>query len=94
MDPTFITVSMFNVNPAAFAFKDSERDSFFDGENNFIVRSGSGADIARVIFGNHRRNFAHKRLMHPSLVAFKILKMIPFSGFFNDPKWEKFFYFP
>jgi hypothetical protein len=94
MDPAFITVSMFNVNPAAFAFKDFERDSFFYSENNFIVRSGSGADIAFVIFGNHRRNFTHKRLMHPSLVAFKILKMIPISGFFNDPQGKIFFNFP
>jgi hypothetical protein len=31
MNPTFITVGMLNMNPVAFALKDFERDSFFDG---------------------------------------------------------------
>ena len=94
MDPPFITIGMFNMNPGALAIEDFKRHAFFNGKKYREVCPGTRADIAGVIVGNYRGNLANQRFMHPSFVSFKVLKMIPLTGLFNYQDGKIFFYFP
>ena len=94
MDPAFITIRMFNVNPAVFAFKNLKGYPLFNREKYGVTRTGARADIGGVFSGYHRRNLAHKRPMHPSFVAFEILKTVPFAGFFNHKDRKKLLHLP
>jgi hypothetical protein len=44
---------MLDVNPAALPFDDFKRYSFFDREQDVMICTGAGPNIAFVIFGNH-----------------------------------------
>ena len=79
MNPAFIAIGMFNMNPCIFVFKDLKWHAFFNREKYREVRAGAGTDITSIACGYDGGSFSNQRLMHPSLIAFKVLKMIPLT---------------
>ena len=77
MYPASVLIGMLNMQPAALAFDDFKWNSFFNGKQDFIVGSRSGADIAKILFGDDRRDAANQAFVNPSSVILKILKIIP-----------------
>ena len=75
--PAPVSVSMLDLNPAFLSADNQKGNSFFDRKNNIVVRTWSGADIARIFYRNNSRFLMNQGCMYPALITFKIAKIDP-----------------